>query len=554
MPSVEPLELLRCLLKVFIIDEVVHHQPRSLNGEPMAMNVMRKKAHAVQQLHECVAELESALEKQQRRADLLQQELSHLRASGGSHREQGRGLPISWQQDQHHDVKEHAVNGRTTTRSQLPTWHARRLLSGHQWAQGDHQTDGNHLEHEAHSQGPAAKHYRHMMVAAGTHQAQQISSQANAEPLSQNKDTVTLSRQAYELLQLKDRAMDSVKEGITIADCTLPDMPLIYANRSFSSITGYATADVMGRNCRFLQGEATEESEVDQMRYAMQAGQPCVVQLMNYKRNGDAFVNYLSMTPIHDKHGLLTHYVGIQSDITDFMTSKTAELSAKHAAAEAQAATEAKSQFLARMSHEIRTPLNGMIAVGQLLAETPMSPAQWDLVNTIRCSGETLVTLITDILDFSRLEASKMLISRTEYRLQTVIEAAMEIAGLHAAQKRLQVAYHVTDQVPRLVIGDAQRLQQILLNVLNNAVKFTKQGEILLEPAVDAAGPEGIIHFAVHDSGIGISLADLRQLFQPFSQLDASITRRYGGSGLGLTISQKLSEAMGGRMWAESDG
>ncbi len=162
-------------------------------------------------------------------------------------------------------------------------------------------------------------------------------------------------------------------------------------------------------------------------------------QLLNYKKNGDPFVNYLSVTPIRDSTGKLTHYVGIQADISELVDHKKAELAAKHAAFQAAAATEAKSEFLARMSHEIRTPLNGMIAVGQLLAETCLSPAQWDLVNTIRCSGETLLTLITDILDFSRIEANKMVLNHAVFKLETVMEAAMEIAGLRASEKRLQV-------------------------------------------------------------------------------------------------------------------
>ncbi|BDA47022.1 probable sensor histidine kinase GacS [Coccomyxa sp. Obi] len=293
--------------------------------------------------------------------------------------------------------------------------------------------------------------------------------------------SVTISREAFELLRLKDRAMDNTKEGITIADCSQPDMPLIYANEAFARITGYSVSESLGKNCRFLQGPGTDEAPLEELRRATRQGQACVVQLMNYRKNGDAFVNYLSVTPIHDSAGVLTHYVGIQSDITDLVNHKKAELAAKHAAVQAAAAVEAKSQFLARMSHEIRTPLNGMIAVGQLLAETALSPAQWDLVSTIRCSGETLLTLISDILDFSRIEANKMVLSTAPFRLSSVIEAAMEIAGLAAGMKRLQVAYHIAEGVPRVMLGDAQRLQQILLNVLNNAVKFTEQGAILLE-------------------------------------------------------------------------
>ena len=205
----------------------------------------------------------------------------------------------------------------------------------------------------------------------------------------------------------------------------------------------------------------------------------------------DPFVNYLSVTPIHDAQGRLTHYVGVQSDITELVNHRQAELAAKHAAVQAAAATEAKSEFLARMSHEIRTPLNGIISVGQLLAETRLTPGQWDLVNTIRCSGETLLTLITDILDFSRIEANKLVLVKSVFKIEAVMEAALEIAGLRAAQKKIQVAYHISKSVPSVLLGDAQRLQQILLNILNNAVKFTEEGCVLLEVWVDGDGSLG---------------------------------------------------------------
>ena len=462
-----------------------------------------------------------------------------------------------------------------------------------------------------------------------------------------------------------------------------------------------------------------------------------MVQLLNYRKRGDPFINYLSVTPIHDASGRLSHYVGVQSDITELVARKRAELAARHAAAAAEAATEAKSQFLARMSHEIRTPLNGLIAVGQLLAESPLTPAQWDLVNTIRCSGEALLTLVTDILDFSRAEADSVALTAAPFSPQSAVEAAVEIAGSLAARKKLHVAYRMADSVPAVLVGDGARLQQVLLNVLNNAVKFTDAGCVLLEVwveegrrrpprrttmatrrgggagvappgsappppaataataaaaaagaaraaffggigngtggggnagnaalsavaatkkttsttkagsssstssssawpppvtvAVDAAaesvettprgeedeeGNEGDdtedeealedeangtaaaaaaaatasaaattapaassrpppcpplppssssttrvvppgsvrVEFSVRDTGIGLSPADLPRLFRSFSQVDASPTRRHGGSGLGLAISQKLCEAMGGRMVASSPG
>uniref|UniRef100_A0A1D2A0P0 LOV domain-containing protein n=1 Tax=Auxenochlorella protothecoides TaxID=3075 RepID=A0A1D2A0P0_AUXPR len=386
-----------------------------------------------------------------------------------------------------------------------------------------------------------------------------------------------------ELLLLKERALHAVREGIVIASCTLPDMPLVYVNNGFCRLTGYALEEVLGRNCRFLQGPATDKATLDRLRSAIKNGRPAVVQLINYKRNGDPFVNYLSVTPIFSAKGRLSHFVGIQADVTDLTSHKQAALAATHAASLASAATEAKSQFLARMSHEIRTPLNGMISVGQMLAGTTLDPVQRDLVDTIRVSGETLLTLVSDILDVSRIEADRMVLNPKKVELQSVIEAAVEIAGLLAADRRLQMAYYLAPSVPATVITDGPRLQQVLLNVLNNAVKFTETGAVLLEmwavPAPQAAGSQQsgdparvevggtrfappalaarrsfTLHFRVQDTGIGIGQADLSRLFQPFSQVDASQTRAFGGSGLGLTISMRLCEALGGSMWAESRG
>ncbi len=391
-----------------------------------------------------------------------------------------------------------------------------------------------------------------------------------AHPLPHNvtleeEDVVCIKRSDLELLYLKERAMDAIQEGITIADASLPDMPLIYINEGFSKMTGYSTQFAKNQNCRFLQGEKTDPESVRQLKMSIKRGESCVSQIMNYKKDGTPFINYLSLTPISDEEGRLTHYVGIQSDITELVERKQAEVIAKNEASQAAAATEAKSEFLARMSHEIRTPLNGMIAVGQLLAGTNLTPQQWDLVNTIQCSGEALLSLITDILDFSKIEANKMELMSTSFYLISTVEAAMEIAGMQAAQKRLHLAYSIRDDVPDVLHGDPHRLQQILLNILNNAVKFTDEGEVFLEissqpfPGDDVMEETGgedeiYIHFRVSDTGIGIPEEDMKRLFRSFSQLDTTSTRKFGGSGLGLIISQKLCEAMGGHMWAHSDG
>lgn len=389
-----------------------------------------------------------------------------------------------------------------------------------------------------------------------------------------DEDLVCIKRSDLELLYLKERAMDLAHEGITIADVSMPDMPLIYINDGFRRITGYPVGAVKNKNCRFLQGEGTDQKSVTKLRNAIKDGKPCTVQLMNYRKDGSRFINNLSVTPIRDEGGNLTHFVGVQSDVTELIQRKQAAAEAKIAAAEAAAATDAKSKFLTRMSHEIRTPLNGMIAVSELLSYTDLTPQQWDLVNTVKCSGDALLSLITDILDFSKIEANKMTLVPTSFYLRSTVEAAMEIAGMHASQKRLHVGYTIADNVPEVIRADPDRLQQVLLNTLNNAVKFTEAGEVFLEisaepfpecPSVNGANSdrtfpspsdgETYLHFRVTDTGIGMSSSGIKLLFESFSQIDNTVsTRKYGGSGLGLIISRKLCEAMGGDIWATSPG
>jgi len=275
--------------------------------------------------------------------------------------------------------------------------------------------------------------------------------------------------------------MDALQEGITIADFSRHDHPLIYCNQGFVRLTGFCVEETLGHNCRFLQGEGTDPAAVAELSVAIRDGRSVCVELLNYRKSGEPFVNLLSLTPIHDNEGRLTHYVGIQSDITELVSRKHACDVATHVARVASAATEAKSRFLATMSHEIRTPLNGIISVSQLLVESPLTPMQRDLVNTICTSGETLLALITDILDFSRIEANKLQLNFASFDLRAVVEAAVEVAGLEAGKKRVNLGYYVNPRVPTLVRGDPNRLQQILLNMLNNALKFTERGCVMLE-------------------------------------------------------------------------
>ncbi|KAM3098791.1 PAS domain S-box protein [Phormidesmis sp. 146-35] len=568
---------------------------------------------------------------------------------------------------------------------------------------------------------------------------------------------ITEAKQSEVRLRLLERAIGASSNGIIITDATLPDNPMIYVNPGFERITGYSADEVVGKNGRFLEGPEANQMALESLRSAIKAGEDCVVNLRNYRKDGTLFWNELSVSPVRDAQGRLTHYVGVQTDTTERKRAEDAlqrqyqrtlllrqitqeirqsldtqqivqttatqigrafrvnrclihayvgtaddallsgfelsqletsspkipivaeylesgwpslfgleiplegnlhveamlgsdraiaslnvyidpllhpvvglcqqiqlksmlairtsyqghpnglislhqcdsfrqwsedeielleavadqvgialaqarllkretlqreKLTNQNVALEqakkaAEDANRAKGEFLATMSHEIRTPMNAVIGLTGLLLDMELTHQQRDFIETIRGSGDTLLTIINDILDFSKIESGKLELEQQPIDLQACVSDSIDLLITRAAEKKLHLSYKIAPDLPRTIIGDATRLRQILVNLLSNAIKFTDKGEILVTVQADPNAPRTShtsLRFAVQDTGIGIPPDRMDRLFKSFSQVDSSTSRQYGGTGLGLAISKRLSEMMGGQMWVESNG
>ncbi len=255
-------------------------------------------------------------------------------------------------------------------------------------------------------------------------------------------------------------------------------------------------------------------------------------------------------SPRYDKNGLFIGYIGHCLDISRIKkVEQELELS-RHAA---EVANRAKSEFLANMSHEIRTPMNGVIGMTQLLRYTALTHEQAEYLDNLELSGNNLLALINDILDLAKIESGKIELEFSDFNFSLCIHDVVNIQSARIRQKGLLLSIDIQKQLPELVMGDVLRLKQILMNLLGNAIKFTETGSISIKALLIGQDKDQIkVRLSVQDTGIGMTTEAMERIFKPFEQADSSVTRKYGGSGLGLTICRRLTELMGGRIWAES--
>ncbi|AQR63113.1 hypothetical protein BZG35_16735 [Brevundimonas sp. LM2] len=375
--------------------------------------------------------------------------------------------------------------------------------------------------------------------------------------------------QDNERLRLLESVVTHAKDSILITEAepiVLPGPRIVYCNAAFTETTGYSAEEVIGRTPRLLQGVDTSAHSRALIGAALAQWKPIEIEILNYRKDGSSFWVELSIAPVADERGWFTHWVSVQRDVTERKLATEVQTRVRVAEASnaalqtltnelrlaldaAETANIAKSQFLANMSHEIRTPLNGVLGMTQALWLDDLTPIQRDRVTIIRESGRSLLAVLNDVLDLSKIEAGRMELEDVEFDLAVLVQGVC--AAFVDQAETLGVAFDldIDHDARGLWAGDSVRLKQILYNLISNAMKFTADGSVRVSVGL---AEDARLRVAVADTGIGIPADKVEDLFSKFYQADSSTTRRFGGTGLGLSICRQLCELMGGVIAVET--
>jgi two-component system sensor histidine kinase/response regulator len=343
--------------------------------------------------------------------------------------------------------------------------------------------------------------------------------------------------------------MDQIPVTVSYIDA---DLLYRYINRAQEQWLGKTEAEVVGREVREVAGDAVWSDVEPRLRRALN-GEEVTLERERVDRHGNPIWHSGRHVPDVNDDGEVVGVYTVFFDITQRAMAeqqlRQREQELRVAKEAAENASRAKSEFLANMSHEIRTPMNGVLGLTELLLDTPLDAQQRPFVETVRSSGETLLSIINDILDFSKIEAGKLETESLDFDLYQVVEDVVQLLAPRAHARQIELACRIHEQVPLAVCGDPYRLRQVLTNLIGNALKFTDHGEVVVKVVPDR---DNVLRFSVRDTGIGIAPETRARLFKAFAQADGSTTRRFGGTGLGLAISHNLVQLMGGTMGVDS--
>ncbi|MEI6035400.1 MAG: PAS domain S-box protein, partial [Verrucomicrobiae bacterium] len=335
----------------------------------------------------------------------------------------------------------------------------------------------------------------------------------------------------------------AVEQSACTVIITAPDGSIEYANLATEKTTGYTRAEIAGENPRIFKSGEQDAEYYRNLWTTIQSGNIWRGEFHNRRKDGSFYWESATISPVLDDRGEIHHFIAVKEDITE---RKLMEARLAEALRRAEASAVAKSEFLSVVSHELRTPLNGVLGFAELLTYTPLDKKQKQFAETISASGNLLLAIVNDILDFSSIESGKLAVQTAPISLSELVGQSAAAARKLAADKGLGFVCEVASGAPEQIAGDARRIRQILTNILGNAVKFTSSGSVAFRVAPSSEKGWQLLDFSIEDTGIGISPETLRRLFVPFTQANSTNSRPFGGTGLGLAISKRLAEAMGG--------